>query len=320
MFLTVYFHRRPRLLFKSSGHTLMVEFLLAELLRSPSTSEKTECREAICLCAGWALGMVLLSRSNSEYRQTTCLSEESDNVKHNRGAYNLGVEDRLNQLIEGGSRSKSFSLFSGSAPSIDVNASSSRMLECSEVNINVTSPAACIALGLMYIRSNNKVIASRLAIPQTVFSLDHIRPDLLIFRAAAYCLVNWDETVASPSDDWLMDRIPSVVKEVLSLSESTISTNKDSSCIQLGQRAALQVYLSLIAGFCWGTALVFAGTRDQQAKGTIISQLKLLQKIRNRNHRPPNRNLVADMATKPLVCKNHFEFIMLLSLSHLTVI
>lgn len=277
----------------------MTEFLLAELLRSPSTSEKTECREAICLCAGWALGMVLLSRSNSEYGQTTDLSEASDNGKHSRGAYNLGVEDRLNQLIEGGSRSKSFSLFSCSAPSVDVNACSSRMLECSEVNINVTSPAACIALGLMYIRSNNKVIASRLAIPKTVFALDQIRPDLLIFRAAAYCLVSWDETVASPSDDWLMDQIPSAVKKVLSLNISTASINKDSTSVELGQRAALQVYLSLIAGFCWGTALAFAGTRDQLTKNMIISQLKLVQKIRNQ--RAPNKNLVADKATKPLV-------------------
>jgi anaphase-promoting complex subunit 1 len=283
----------------------MTEFLFAELLRSPSTSERTECKEAICLCAGWALGMVLLSRGNLHSgKDRSLISDPDQNTEKQNSIDDLGIEDRLHQLIDGGSRpSSQFSLFSNSPSSIDVNASSSRMLESSEINVNVTCPAACVTVGLMYMRSNNKVITDRLSIPTTVFALDHIRPDLLIFRSMAYCLVSWDEIIASPSEVKLLSKVPLVVKTALSLEHHKATTEETSEI--LGRRAALQIYLSVIAGFCWGTSLVFAGTMDDRAKCMILSQLKLLQKIRE--GKPSNTNLIADKGTKMLVSQllNH---------------
>lgn len=44
------------LLYSRSNHRLMIEFLLAELSRKP-TSECCDTREAMTLAAAWALGM-----------------------------------------------------------------------------------------------------------------------------------------------------------------------------------------------------------------------------------------------------------------------
>ena len=118
----------------------MTEFLVSELARSPSCAEKTDSREAVCLSAGWALGMVLLGRGSESF------GEGNSNAV--AGIVDLGIEDRLQQLIEGGKRSQKFSLFANTAPSVDINSKSSRLLECDDININVTSPGACVALGM----------------------------------------------------------------------------------------------------------------------------------------------------------------------------
>jgi anaphase-promoting complex subunit 1 len=52
-------------------------------------------------------------------------------------------------------------------------------------NVDVTSPGATVALGLIYLRTGNRAIAARLEIPNTTFHLDFIRPDCLLLRALA---------------------------------------------------------------------------------------------------------------------------------------
>ena len=150
----------------------------------------------------------------------------------------------------------------------------------------------------MYIRTNNKLIASRLALPTTAFALDHIRPDLLIFRSVASCLVDWNGT--QPTEEWIMSKIPKVVLSTLEIihppqSDGVVSQSK----APLGKRAALQVYLSSVTGLCWGVGLVYAGTMDPRAKVLLITELKMMQRIRD--GKPSNVYLNADKPTRPLV-------------------
>ena len=52
------------MLYCGTGHRLISEFLLDELMRKP-TGQTSECRESMALSAGWALGMVLLKKGYS---------------------------------------------------------------------------------------------------------------------------------------------------------------------------------------------------------------------------------------------------------------
>lgn len=61
------------------------------------------------------------------------------------------------------------------------------------VNIDVTAPGATFALGLMFIRTGNKSVASWLDPPDTHAVLDHVRPDLLLLRIIARGLILWDD-------------------------------------------------------------------------------------------------------------------------------
>ena len=52
-------------------------------------------------------------------------------------------------------------------------------LESNLINTSVTSPAATLALGLLYMTTSDKTVASALALPDTYFVLELVRPDFL---------------------------------------------------------------------------------------------------------------------------------------------
>ncbi len=300
------------LLHCGSGHRLMTEFLLTEMSRSPS-SDRCDSRDAMVTAAAWALGMVLLgkgSKDNNRHRSSDTatnstksnhvpvtpggpvpgaartaagagLSKEEDVL---RGLADLRVEDRLLQLIDGGKRPGESLLFPLHS-SVDISSRSSRMLESNEVNTNLTAPGATIALALIFIRSNNADILQRIALPTTIVALDAIRPDLLIYRAMATCLIGWDQV--TPTADWIKSNIPLPILKAVFPTETLrgmcptapvdlnilYQTSK-----KLDGRTALALYLSAVTGFCYGIGIVFAGTANISAKETLLGHLKLLQR------------------------------------------
>ncbi len=78
------------------------------------------------------------------------------------------------------------------------------------LNLSITSPAATVALALMYLRTNNAVIASRFQLPDTPFGLDCVRPDCITLRALGRALVMWDSI--EPSGDWLAASMPELFR------------------------------------------------------------------------------------------------------------
>ena len=66
------------------------------------------------------------------------------------------------------------------------------VLEGSLVNLEVTSPAATLALALMYLKTNDASAAAVLALPETAFELDFVRPFYVLLRILARALIMWD--------------------------------------------------------------------------------------------------------------------------------
>jgi anaphase-promoting complex subunit 1 len=65
-------------------------------------------------------------------------------------------------------------------------------MEGSMVNLDVTAPGATLALALMFLKTNCKIVAARLAIPDTHFALEYVRPDFILLRVVARSLILWD--------------------------------------------------------------------------------------------------------------------------------
>lgn len=232
------------ILYQATGYRLMAELLLAEIARSPSSSQfvsnhssgnsglsttSFDQLEGYSLAAGLALGLVLLGRG----RATT----------GDPGLADLNLEERLHKYVVGGSqlqrdsnavgsclhrgrRWKSFGNAADDGESSAAGGNSNRASsnstpragghdskysssdrassQAEHVNIGVTAPGSALALAFMYMQSGNKSVASQLAVPDTLILLDYVRPDILLVRTLARNLVLWDDI--SPSESWIEKR------------------------------------------------------------------------------------------------------------------
>ena len=78
------------------------------------------------------------------------------------------------------------------------------------LNLDMTSPAATIALALMFLRTNDASIAQALYPPATAFALDFARPDFIMLRVLARNLVLWDALAPTPA--WMSAQLPDIIK------------------------------------------------------------------------------------------------------------
>lgn len=210
----------------------MAEFLLSELHRRPPCEKGTDSGEAFALSAAWALGMVCIGRGGVGKKADfgSPLSPfQSVSLDILDSLHDLKLDERLLRCITGemGSLGESDFKAKQSGKGIFANSysgeTSSRGLLVLEpeglVNTVFTSFGAIVALSLIFIKSNNESIASRLRPPSTCFGLESERPDLLCMRTLAVRLINWNDTEAAcfPINtarevaNWLETQVPKVI-------------------------------------------------------------------------------------------------------------
>lgn len=84
------------------------------------------------------------------------------------------------------------------------------VLEGNLINLDVTAPGATLALGLMYLKTNDAAVARSFAIPDTHFALDYVKPEAILLRVLARGLVMWDEVAATR--EWVQAQLPDILK------------------------------------------------------------------------------------------------------------
>lgn len=133
-------------------------------------------------------------------------------------------------------------------------------------DVNVTSPAATIALALMYLRTGREDIAQLLELPDTPMALYRIQPNLLVMRTLGRSLIMWD--TIEPSIAWVHARLPQIN------GADGISTASDPSLTESIELA----HYHIISGACFAIGLKYAGTADEGAYGTIAYWFDLFTK------------------------------------------
>ena len=275
------------LLFEGSSHRMMTEFLLNEIGRRPESDASTFDRESYTLACGLALGMVNL-----------CISERQESgIDRAAGVADLRIEERLQKYVLGGidSEERGRTREANDRFSMPLSSSNGDSEKCSTIyegdliNTEVTAPGATLALGLMYLKSENQTIASSLALPDTHFLLEFVRPDLLTLRLVARSLILWDEVL--PSLEWIESQVPTVVRKAYTqmgamakrASQGLPPLPKDREDMEFDRRAVRQIYVHTVAGACFGMGLRFAGTGNQKAKEAIQYFMLELYALRESN-------------------------------------
>lgn len=173
--------------------------------------------------------------------------------------------------MEGGGREGQNKGQEYSAPSQSAN--STRIKEGDMINVDVTCPAATVALALMFLRTNNHALASRLLLPDSHFLLQAIRPDFVMLRVVARSLILWDSV--EPTVEWVQRNIPPIVKKYVD-SGRPPCVEED---VEVDLEGIRHVHINIIAGSCMALGLRFAGTCDARAYSVVQNYLRFfLQK------------------------------------------
>ena len=286
------------LLYMGSSHRLMTEILLEEIGRLPSMDSMQD-REGYSLAAGLSLGLVNLGLGNS----SAWLAD-------------MRVQDRLYQLLMGRTAQGSVVGAPGDAhrlvkPELQVpveglergfdsvpavptwhpaaqqraeamsGATGSQVMESNVMNLDVTAPGATLALGLVYLKTNNAAVASRLAVPDTHYSLSFVRPDFIMLRVISASLIMWDSV--EPSEEWVRGQLPELILNAVREDGSPSDSIADD--VRNGQvdfESLAQAYVNTLTGACFAVGLKYAGTANQNAQELLqrycLGFLKMKQK------------------------------------------
>eukprot|EP00934_Nitzschia_sp_Nitz4_P000741 Nitzschia sp. Nitz4//scaffold57_size113557//99271//106700//NITZ4_004008-RA/size113557-processed-gene-0.20-mRNA-1//1//CDS//3329554897//741//frame0 len=271
------------LLYQGSSHRMMTEFLLNEIGKRPTNDANVVDRDAYTLSCGIALGMVNLCKGESYY-----------NGEGNAGLADLKIEERLYKYIVGGFEDSEMKMRRDDGERLNVPSATgptgtercSCVHEGDSININVTSPAATLALGLIYMKSGNNTIAGAISLPDTHFLLEYVRPDFLMLRVIARGLILWDGV--EPSRAWIDQQVPTAVNEayheMIQLADELsqgITSGGSASQKEFDKQAVRLMYVHVVAGACFALGLRFAGTGNRDAVTAIMERVMEFKDLRD---------------------------------------
>ncbi|NXX64497.1 APC1 protein, partial [Spizella passerina] len=226
------------LVYQGTAHRHTAEVLLAEIGRPPGP-EMEYCmdRESYSLASGLALGMV-------------CLGHGSNLI----GMSDLNVPEQLYQYMVGGHRR-----FQAGMHREKHKSPSYQIKEGDTINVDVTCPGATLALAMIYLKTNNRSIADWLKAPDTMYLLDFVKPEFLLLRTLARCLILWDDIL--PNSKWVNSNVPQIIREnIISLHATELPSSEDLSLETLAQ-----AHVYIIAGACLSLGFRFAGSENLAA-------------------------------------------------------
>ncbi|KAF9038341.1 hypothetical protein BDZ89DRAFT_1010783 [Hymenopellis radicata] len=224
------------LLYIGTKHRRYADMCLKEISRKDLVQANlhNEYRETYTTSAALAFGMIMLGKGAEI-------------------PADMEMVDRLNVLIHG-------------EPSLLLGSNLTN--KQAKFDLTLTSPAATIAVGLMYLRTERKDIADILTLPDTVLSLNAIQPSFLLIRVIARSLIMWNGI--TPSLDWLQRQIPQTIRSSIEARVKNGAAVDDS--LELA-------YYNIIAGCCFVVGLKYAGTARQEAYKLIIRYYDLFTRL-----------------------------------------
>lgn len=124
---------------------------------------------------------------------------------------------------------------------------------------------AVMAIALMYMKSEDPIIARKIDVPDSVVQFDYVRPDILMLRALAKNLILWSRV--QPTREWVRDSLPKEYRALLPLAGYGRLTSRSLP------------FFAILAGTAFAVGLRFAGSANTQARDLLIELLDDLIRI-----------------------------------------
>ncbi|KAF2400136.1 hypothetical protein EJ06DRAFT_582689 [Trichodelitschia bisporula] len=124
---------------------------------------------------------------------------------------------------------------------------------------------ATIALALTFLKTNDKVVARKVAVPEARAQFQYIRPDILLLRTVAHHLIMWDNIKADGA--WIKSNMPAVFKTDIGKIRSLNSRH-------------LPLF-NILTGLLWAISLKHAGSGNQEVRDVVVKYLDAFMRICN---------------------------------------
>ncbi|KAJ5692130.1 Negative regulator of mitosis [Penicillium macrosclerotiorum] len=118
---------------------------------------------------------------------------------------------------------------------------------------------ATIAIAIIFMKTNDAVLAQKIDIPDTTVRFDYVRPDLFLLRTLARHLIMWDRI--EPNFDWVNASLPKVYQRRARLAGICQLRSED------------MPFFNIIAGLCFALGLRYAGSGQTQARDLLLFYL-----------------------------------------------
>ncbi|KAF4585916.1 negative regulator of mitosis [Ophiocordyceps camponoti-floridani] len=124
---------------------------------------------------------------------------------------------------------------------------------------------AVMAIALIFIRSEDQMVARKIDVPDSVLQFDYVRPDILLLRTVARNLILWSRV--KPSFEWIRDNLPASYRSRCRLADVDSLRSSD-----------LPLF-SILAGLCFSMALRFAGSASTTVRDILVHYLDRFMSI-----------------------------------------
>lgn len=131
--------------------------------------------------------------------------------------------------------------------------------------LDKATAAAVVAIALIFMKSENQVLARKIDVPDSLLQFDYVRPDIFLLRTLARHLIMWN--TIDPSSAWIKRNLPESYRHRGSLESSTTLTSLD-----------LPFY-NIITGLCFSIALRFAGSASFPVRDMLLHYLDQFMRI-----------------------------------------
>ncbi|KAF2085350.1 hypothetical protein K490DRAFT_46706 [Saccharata proteae CBS 121410] len=125
--------------------------------------------------------------------------------------------------------------------------------------LDQATAGATIAIALVFMKTGNKAVASRIDVPDTLPQFDYVRPDIFLLRTLAKHLILWDQIQANSR--WIIRNLPA---------EYTADHHLRSIKVL---RSEQMPFFNIMAGLLWSIGLKYSGTANIQVRDFLISYL-----------------------------------------------
>ncbi|TQS36740.1 hypothetical protein Golomagni_02801 [Golovinomyces magnicellulatus] len=131
--------------------------------------------------------------------------------------------------------------------------------------LDKANAAAVMAIALIFMKSENQILARKIDVPESLVQFDYVRPDIFLLRTVTSRLIMWSKI--EPSFEWIQKNLP---KEYRCRSKLDIVDSLKSEDL---------AFYNIITGLCFSISLRFAGSSCHAVRDILIHYLDQFMRI-----------------------------------------